>query len=328
MKVLVTGAGGFLGQYIAEQLIEEGHEVINFSRNSYKSLEDIGVKTRRGNLLDIKSIENALVNIEGVFHVAGKVAMWGKWDDFYQTNTVGTKNLVDCCKKAKIKRFVYTSTPSVVFGEEEIIAADETLEYPKEYISLYAKSKMLAEKYVLENNCKDFFTCSIRPHLIFGPRDKNIIPRLLEAGSKGKLKIIGDGENLVDIIYVENAAKAHIQAFNNLVEGSNVCGSSYFIAQERPVKLWDFINTILTKSNIKPITKKISTKKAYRIGSVIEKSLKILRIWNVHPPMSRFVALQLGKSHYFKHDKAVRDFNYAPEVSIESAIEKTLRSLQ
>lgn len=327
MNILVTGAGGFLGQYIAEQLIAEGHKVFNFSRSSYKELDDIGIETRKGNLLDTDSIESALKGIEGVFHVAGKVAMWGKWDDFYQTNTIGTKNLVDACKKRGIKKFVYTSTPSVVFGEDEIIGADETLEYPKEYISLYAKSKMLAEKYVLESSDDSFFTCAIRPHLIFGPRDKNIIPRLIEAGSKNKLKIIGDGKNLVDIIYVENAAKAHIQAFNKLEENSPVNGQSYFIAQERPVNLWDFINTILTKSNIPSVKKKISTKKAYKIGSVIEKSLGLLRIWNVHPPMSRFVALQLGKSHYFSHKKAQAHFDYSPEVTIEAAIERTLNSL-
>ena len=327
MNILVTGAGGFLGQYIAEQLKSEGHIVYNFSRNSYKELEEIGIETRKGNLLDVDSIKEALVGIEGVFHVAGKVAMWGKWDDFYQTNTLGTKNLVDACKDLGVSRFVYTSTPSVVFGEDEIVGADETLEYPNEFISLYAKSKMLAEKYVLKSNSDSFYTCSIRPHLIFGPRDKNIIPRLLDAGAKGKLKIIGDGENLVDIIYVENAARAHIQAFNKLERGSAVCGQSYFIAQERPVKLWGFINSILTKSNIEPVTKKISIAKAYRIGSIIERSLKFFRVWNVHPPMSRFVALQLGKTHYFNHSKAVKDFNYSPDISIETAIEKTLESL-
>ncbi|PIK15452.1 NAD-dependent epimerase/dehydratase family protein [Halobacteriovorax sp. JY17] len=322
MNILVTGAGGFLGFYIARDLKELGHRVYNFSRSHHRDLDQLEITTRIGNLNNPKSIENALEDIDAVFHVAGKVAMWGKWDDFYQTNTIGTKNLVEACKKKGIKKLIYTSTPSVVFGEGDLLGQDETLNYPKKYLSLYAKSKMLAEKYVLDQNSESFLTCSLRPHLIFGPRDKNIIPRLIEASKKNKLKIVGDGENLVDIIYVENAAKAHIQAFEKLTVNSKVAGSSYFIAQERPVKLWDFINQILQINGQSPITKKIPTNTAYRIGAIIEFFLKLFRVWNIHPPMTRFVALQLGKSHYFSHKKAQADFNYSPSISIEEAIEK------
>ncbi len=322
MNILVTGAGGFLGFYIARDLKELGHKVYNFSRSHHRDLDQLEITTRIGNLNNPESIEKALKNIDAVFHVAGKVAMWGKWDDFYQTNTIGTKNLVEACKKKGIKKFIYTSTPSVVFGEGDILGEDENLEYPKKYLSLYAKSKMLAEKYVLDQNSENFLTCALRPHLIFGPRDKNIIPRLIEASKKNKLKVVGDGENLVDIIYVENAAQAHIQAFEQLSTDSKVAGSSYFIAQERPVKLWDFINQILQINGQSPITKKIPTNTAYRVGAIIEFFLKLFRVWNIHPPMTRFVALQLGKSHYFSHKKAQTDFNYSPSISIEEAIEK------
>ncbi|OUR97174.1 hypothetical protein A9Q84_12675 [Halobacteriovorax marinus] len=322
MNILVTGAGGFLGLYIAEQLIAKGHKVFNFSRRDYRELAELGIETRIGDLNDPKSIENALNDIEVVFHVAGKVAMWGKWEDFYQTNTVGTKNLVDACKRSGISKFIYTSTPSVVFGIDDIIEGNEEIPYPKESLSMYAKSKMLAEKYVLENHTQNFLTCALRPHLIFGPRDKNIIPRLIEARRKGKLKVIGDGDNLVDVIYVENAAKAHIQAFEKLSLDSNMSGEAYFIAQEKPVNLWDFINTVLERNGERKIEKSISVKKAYLIGTIIEFILRTLRVWNVHPPMSRFVALQLGKSHYFSHKKAEKDFAYHPDISTEEALDR------
>jgi len=324
MKILVTGAGGFLGRYIAEELLEKGHTVFNFSRNSYKELSEIGIETRLGDLNDENSIREALQGIEAVFHVASKVAMWGKWQDFYQTNTIGTMNLVKACKEAGITKFVYTSTPSVVFDIDNIIDGNETLPYANDSLSMYAKSKMLAEKFVLESNSKEFLTCALRPHLIFGPRDKNIIPRLVEAKRKGRLKKIGDGKNLVDVIYVENAAKAHVQAFENLSVDSLVPGEAYFIAQERPVNLWDFINEILVRNGEEKIKKSISLKKAFFLGAVIEFVLKNLRIWNVHPPMSKFVALQLGKSHYFSHKKALEHFNYNPEISIENALDKTI----
>ncbi len=322
MKILVTGAGGFLGYYIARDLKALGHEVYNFSRSHHKDLDELAITTRLGNLNDPDSIDKALDKIEAVFHVAGKVAMWGKWEDFYQTNTIGTKNLVDACLKKGIQKFIYTSTPSVVFGSGDIENGDETLEYPNEFLSLYAKSKMLAEKYVLQKNSKEFLTCAIRPHLIFGPRDKNIIPRLLEAAKKEKLKKIGSGNNLVDIIYVENAAKAHIQAFQSITPDSPISGSPYFIGQEAPVNLWDFINKILKAHGQKTVSKSISVKSAYSIGAVIEFILKFLRVWNVHPPMTRFVALQLGKSHYFSHKKAKNDFDYSPDITIDEAISR------
>lgn len=322
MKILVTGAGGFLGYYIARDLKKLGHEVFNFSRSHHKDLDELGITTREGNLNDPSSIDRALEGIEAVFHVAGKVAMWGKWDDFYQTNTIGTKNLVLSCKSKGIKKFIYTSTPSVVFSSGDILGGDESMEYPEVYLSLYAKSKMLAEKYVLSSNSDEFQTCALRPHLIFGPRDKNIIPRLIAAAQKGKLKRIGDGSNLVDIIYVENAAKAHIQAFEKLEKDSAVSGSAYFIAQERPVKLWDFIDNILEINGQTSVTKSISMSTAYRLGCLVEIFLRLFKIWNVHPPMTRFVALQLGKSHYFSHKRAERDFDYSPSISIEEAIEK------
>lgn len=326
MNILVTGAGGFLGQYIAEQLLGKGHKVYNFSRNNYAELTKLGIETRIGDLNDKVSIKDSLKDIEAVFHVASKVAMWGKWDDFYQTNTLGTKNLIEACKEVGIKKFIYTSTPSVVFNTENIIEGDETIPYAKNGLSLYAKSKMLAEKFVLESNSEDFLTCALRPHLIFGPRDKNIIPRLVEAKKRGKLKRIGDGSNLVDVIYVENAAKAHIQAFEKLTKESKLAGQAYFIAQEKPVNLWEFINEILIRNGEAKITKSISLKKAFIIGSIIEFILKTLRIWNVHPPMSRFVALQLGKSHYFSHKKAEDHFGYHPEISIEEALDRTIPS--
>jgi nucleoside-diphosphate-sugar epimerase len=322
MKILVTGAGGFLGYHICERLLKEGHEVFNFSRSHHTDLDKLNVKTIKGNLQNSKDVTNALKGFEAVFHVASKVAMWGKWEDFYNTNVVGTENIINACKEHGIKTLVYTSTPSVVFGTKDIINGNEEIPYPTDFKSLYAKSKSIAEKKVLcANKENELHTCALRPHLIFGPRDKNIIPRLVDAAKKGRLKRIGDGNNLVDVIHVENAAAAHINAFKSLITDKKAQGKAYFIAQEKPVNLWDFINTILTKFNEKPIEKKISFKKAYRIGAIIEFFLKLFKVYDVHPPMTRFVAMQMSKSHYFSHDNAEKDFGYSPELNLEEAID-------
>ncbi len=322
MNILVTGATGFLGFHICEILIEQGHKVYNFSRSHSDELEDIGVTTRKGDLQVIDSINSALDGIDAIFNVASKVGMWGKWEDFYNINYIGTKNLVDLAIKKNIKYFIHTSTPSVVFGKEPIVNGDEHCPYPEEYISLYAKSKSLGEKYALSKACEGFKVCSIRPHLIYGQRDKNIIPRLIQARTDKKLKIIGNGDNIVDVIHVTNAAHAHIDAFNELRQDAKNNGKAYFIGQESPVKLWDFINKILKKKNLPPVKTKISLRLSYMIGYLIEIFLKTFRIYNIHPPMTRFVALQLGTSHYFSHENAKRDFGYHVRLSLEDSLEQ------
>jgi nucleoside-diphosphate-sugar epimerase len=323
MKILVTGAGGFLGQHIVKLLLKEGHEVTNFSRSTYPELDAMGVPTIQGDIRDKEKVIDAFTPFEAVFHVASKVAMWGNWDDFYDINVTGTENVIEACQTHGISKLVYTSTPSVVFGKDDIKGADETQPYPLEHISLYARSKAMAERKVLSaNGVKGVYTVSLRPHLIFGPGDKNIIPRLVQAHKENRLKQVGDGRNLVDVLYVENAALAHIQAFNKLDKNSPVAGKAYFLGQERPVILWEFIDKILNIHGLPPVKKKVSGKKAYMVGKVIEAGLGMLKKYDVDPPMTRFVALQLSKSHYFDHKNAFNDFGYHPPIGIEEGLSK------
>lgn len=326
MRILVTGGGGFLGSYIIKELIKNpSYIVTNFSRHSYPHLEEMGVPTIKGDLTKKEDVIRALKHgFDAVFHVAALAGVWGDYDDYYQINFLGTKNLLEIAKENGVKKFIYTSTPSVVFGKDDILGVDENYPYPAQYLTAYAETKAMAEKLVLQtNDSKDFLTCALRPHLIWGPGDPHLIPRVIQKGKAGKLRIVGDGENLVDIIYVENAAIAHVQAFENLVPHSRVCGHAYFLGQERPVKLWDFINQILGFMKIEPVANYISIKTAYRVGSILEKVYKLAGIQKPEPPMTRFVALNLGKSHYFSHENAQRDFGYSPKISIEEGLKRT-----
>jgi nucleoside-diphosphate-sugar epimerase len=318
-KILITGGGGFLGFYIVKLLLKNNYSVVSFSRSKYKYLEELNVPQICGDLTNRDDIKNALEDIDAVIHTASKVGMNGRYEDFYQSNYVGTKNLVDAMKFLKINKLVYTSTPSVVFGKNDLINADETTPYPRSYLTYYAETKMLAERYVLNNIDHSFMAVSLRPHLIFGPGDQNLVPRVLEAKKKNKLKIIGNGDNLVDVIYVENAALAHLFALNNL--NSLISGNTYFIGQG-PINLWTFTNTILEHYKLEKIEKKIPLWLAYYIGAIIEITLKIFQLHQVHPPMSRFIALQLGKSHYFNHEKALKDLGNFIEFSIPEGIQK------
>ncbi len=322
MKILVTGATGFLGYHIAKDLLEEGHEVVNFSRSETDEVKELGIETRRGNLTIASDVAGALEGIEAVFHVAGKVGMWGRKKDFEDINILGTRNIVDQVRKAGIKYLIYTSTPSVVFGKEEICDGDESLPYPNVFLNDYARTKSIAEAYVLNANDSTLFTTSIRPHLIYGQRDQNIIPTLVARAKSGRLKIIGTGENIVDINYVENASLAHIKAFNELRTGAKNSGKAYFIGQERPVKLWDFINDILEAKGVNPLRKKVSLRMVYIIGAIFEAFYRLLGKFDGQPPMTRFVALQMGTSHYFKHNAAKNDFGHSPVITIEESLHK------
>lgn len=325
MKVLVTGGGGFLGTYICKELLKQNYEVMNFSRNSYIHLEEMGIQTIKGDISNYEDVKSALENIDGIFHVAALAGVWGNKNKFYKINTLGTQNIVKAAKELGIKNFVYTSTPSVVFELDDIENGDESLAYPAHYLTSYAYTKSLAEKHVLSNCDDNFHAVSIRPHLIWGPGDPHIIPRLIEKARAGKLKQVGDGNNLVDVIYVENAAIAHVLAFNKLVENKNISGRAYFIGQERPVNLWQFINQILHYAKVDLIEDSISFKKAYFIGHALEIIFKIAGVEKPEPPITRFVACQLAKSHYFSHQRAQEDFGFSPKVSIEKGLINTFR---
>lgn len=322
MKVFITGGAGFLGSHIIDKLLSEGHEITSYSRGDYPDLKEKGVNTVQGSLSDLEKLSKACEGHDAFFHTASKVAMWGKTSDFIETNFVGTQNALKACKRAGIKTFIYTSTPSVVFGKESLKGVDEKTPYPEQSYSRYGASKARAEKWVLEQNSDEVKTISLRPHLIFGPRDKNLIPRLVEAAKKNKLKMVGEGKNKVDVLYVENAADAHLKAWQALLEKPElVGGQAYFIGQG-PVVLWDFINNILAHHGLPPVKKKVSFEKAFKVGGIIEKGAEFFKVYNWHPPMTRFVALQLSKDHYFDHKKANEHLGWTPKVSLNEALSR------
>ena len=320
-KVLVTGGGGFLGRHIVNQLLEKGDQVAVYQRSSHQDLVDRGVTVHCGSLDDIDKLTEACRGVDLVFHVAAKAGVWGPVKEYYSINVTGTKNIVQACLKAGVKKLVHTSSPSVAFGIEAIENGDESLPYPDKYLTAYPETKAEAERYVLAHNSPELATCALRPHLIWGPGDNHLIPRLVEAHRAGKLMQVGDGTNLVDITYVENGAKAHIQAADKLEYGSPVAGKAYFIGDADPVNLWDWINDMLKTLNEAPISKEISYNKARKAGAVLEVIYSCLPFLG-EPKMTRFVAAQLSKSHYFKRDNAIKDFGYKPDISNEEGLKR------
>ena len=323
MKILVTGAGGFLGGAIARMLLADGHQVIHLSRRHHPELDKLHITSHQGDLAELAAVENAVKGCEAVIHTASKVSMWGRYDDFYKTNVTGTKNIIHACRKYQVSKLVYTSSPSVVFDGKDLCGVDESTPYPEKYISLYAQTKSLAEKLILKANDDQLATASLRPHLIFGAGDPHILPRLMDKAQKGILKKIGKGANLVDVTHVFNAAEAHLKVLYNLKINSPVCGKAFFLGQERPVVLWDFIDELLSTQKGPTVTSRIPFPLAYLLASSFEAFHHLFSLHHKEPPLTRFTVLSLARSHYFSHENARSCFGYHPSLSLEAALRET-----
>ena len=229
MKVLVTGGGGFLGLYIVEQLLTRGDSVRVFCRGTYERLDELGVETMQGDLRDKSAVSSACQGVDAVFHVAAVPGVWGSWNHFYEINTLGTQHVIAACQHHGVRRLIYTSSPSVVYDGQPHVEADESLPYPETYLCHYPHSKALAERAVLESNgSQGLLTASLRPHLIWGPRDNHLIPRLIQRAQSGRLRQVGNGENVISMAYVENVAAAHLQAGDALTAGLSSGRSGIF----------------------------------------------------------------------------------------------------
>ena len=322
MKALVTGGGGFLGRYMVEKLMARGDSVRVLGRSRYPELEQLGVETVQADLRDPSAVTKACENIDVLFHVAALPAVWGKWQDFYSINVEGTKNVLAGCRARGVSKLVYTSTPSVVFDQSNLCNIDESYPYPRSYNCYYPATKAMAERLVIAANGRDgLLTTALRPHLVWGPQDNHLIPKVLQRARAGQLVIVGDGLNKVDITYVENAADAHLQAADHLRAGSPVAGQVYFISQGEPVLLWDFINQLLERLGIPKVTRAISYRTARVLGAMLE-VVHTLFALREEPRMTRFLAAQLARSHYFDISKAKRDFSYSPRISTAEGLDR------
>ncbi len=322
MRCLVTGGGGFLGRYIVEQLLARGDFVRTFSRGDYPALREIGAETVVGDIQDRQKVIDACESMDTVFHTAAIAGIWGPRELFYGINTQGTVNVIDGCHEHGIKRLVFTSSPSVTFDGKDQKNVDESVPYPTDWMCAYPETKALAEQKVLAaNGIDNLATCALRPHLIWGPRDGHLIPRLLDRARSGKLRIVGNGKNLVDMVYVENAAAAHLQACDRLNGDSPVAGRAYFISQGEPVNCWDWINDILALADLPRLEKRISYAAAVRVGGIFESVYRLFRIQS-EPRMTRFLAAQLATDHYFDLTRAREDFGYDPPISTEEGMRR------
>ena len=321
MKALVTGGGGFLGGEIVRLLLERGDCVRSFSRGEYPKLTRIGVNQFRGDLVDREAVIRAAEGCDVVFHVAARAGIWGSYGEYYQANVTGTENVIAACQHHGINRLVYTGSPSVVFDGHDVEGGNESLPYPAHYEAHYPRTKAMAEKLVLAANSPQLATVSLRPHLIWGPGDNHLVPRIIARGKAGKLRRIGSRPCMVDTVYVGNAAKAHLLAADRLLPGGTISGKAYFISNGEPIPLWEMVNRILAAAGLPPVRRSVPAGAALAAGAFFE------TLWNIfklsgEPPITRFVAREMATAHWFDISAARRDLAYQPEISIEEGLKR------
>lgn len=316
MRALVTGGGGFLGGVIVRLLRERGDAVRSFSRHAHSEVESLGVEQVCGDLGDPVAVAAATRGCDVVFHIAAKAGVWGPWRDYHQANVIGTRNVLAACKANGVRRLVFTSSPSVVFAGRDQNGITESEPYPTRFLAHYPHTKALAEQAVLAANGPGLATVALRPHLIWGPGDPHLVPRLIERARAGRLRRIGRELKLVDTVYVDNAAAAHLQAADRLASGSPVAGKVYFISQGEPRPLWEFINRVLEAAGEPPVPsdRSIPVGRAYLGGAILEGTYRLVGVCR-EPPMTRFLARQLSSAHWFDLTAARRDLGYAPSIS-------------
>jgi nucleoside-diphosphate-sugar epimerase len=314
--ILVTGGSGFVGSALCGRLVERGHAVRSLQRGESTTP---GVECFRGDIADFERVRSAVRGCDVVFHVAAKAGVWGPAAAYERANVTGTENVVNACLEFGISRLIVTSSPSVVYQGEDENGIDESTPYPKSYLAEYPRTKAIAEQMVLAANGPALATVALRPHLIWGPGDNHLVPRLIARAKAGRLRRVGDGTNLVDATYIDNCVDAHLCALDRLQPGAPCAGKAYFISNNEPVPLWELINKILACADIPPVTKPISAPLAYRLGGLFEFAYRLAGLQQ-EPPMTRFVARQLSTSHWYNLAAAKRDLGYAPRVTIAEGL--------
>lgn len=318
MKILVTGGGGFLGLAICRQLLAQGDEPIAMQRNESAALARLGIFQCRGDIRRPEDVLAAAAGCSAVIHTAGKAGAWGDPAVYHAINVVGTENVIDACRALGIRRLVFTSSPSVAHGGGDIEGGNESLPYPDHYAAPYPQSKALAEQKVMAASDGDLSTVSLRPHLVWGPGDNQLLPRLVQRACQGTLKLPGASKR-IDTVYIDNAARAHLLALAAIDNNPACHGRTYFISNGDPWPQAEIIHALLAAVGVNVRIQSIPASAAVLIGAAAEGWWRLSRRRD-EPPLTRWSAQQLSTAHWYDISAAREDLGYAPLISMREGL--------
>jgi len=325
VRVLVTGGGGFLGSAICRQLKTRGDEVVAYQRSAAFELQKLGIQVVRGDITDAELLDASSKGVDAIIHTAAKAGLSVNYDAYFAPNVTGTDNVLSACHNNGIGKLVFTSSPSVTHADGDIEGGDESLPYPQTYNSPYPQTKALAEQRVMAANCAELHTVSLRPHLIWGPGDSHLLPKLLERAQHGKLKLPGP-DKLIDTVYIDNAAKAHLLALDKLETHPEIVGGkTYFISNDEPMAQGEIISGLLNAAGVTVDIQAISPRLAITAGTLLETGWKLFGLKS-DPPLTRWSAEHLSTAHWYDISAAKRDLEYTAEISIAEGLERLTKA--
>jgi nucleoside-diphosphate-sugar epimerase len=312
MRILVTGSTSLLGRTIVDQLIHRGDEVSVFQRRP----SGLEVMEHLGDIADAEAVSNAVSDVDAVVHVAGLASALGSWERFEATNVVGTRNVINAARGESVSRFVHISSPSVAYSGESLIGAAAGSADPENAKGHYATSKAIAERAALAADSPDMGVVAVRPHLIWGPGDTQLVGRIVDRARSGRLAIVGTGAALVDTTYIDNAAAAVLAALDRAPQ---LGGRVFVVTNGQPRPVGELINRIVMAAGLEPPRIKVPYRVAKAGGSVAE------RIWerrsmDGEPPITSLLAEGLGTAHWFDQGETRRALEWEPRVSLAEGL--------
>ncbi len=319
MSILVTGGTSLLGGRVAMQLAATGHEVAVLQRRP----SGLGLAEFLADIGDRKAVEAATAGRDVVVHLAARVGVTGTWEQFVAANVDGTRNVVDAARTAGVKRFLYISSPSVAHAGTSLVGAPASLPAdPSRTRGHYATSKAMAEVLALEANAPDFAVAAIRPHLVWGPGDTQLVGRIIERARQGRLAFVSSGAALIDTTYLDNAVDAIVAAVDRL---AHIAGRGLVVSNGQPRPVREIITRIVRAAGLEAPRRSVPYGIARSGGHLAE------RIWESRgreddPPMTSFLAEQLATAHWFDQREVRRLLAWEPRIGIDEGLERLRQS--
>ena len=321
MKVLITGATGFLGKYVVEELKNNGYQVVAFGRNEKigKALIDSNVEFFKGDIENKEDLLRAFQGCSAVIHAAALSTVWGKWSNFYKVNVLGTRNIVEICEKQGLK-LVFVSSPSIYAGAKDQLDVKEN-EAPKDNnLNFYIKSKIMAEN-IIKNSKLNYMI--IRPRGLFGIGDTSIIPRLLDLNKKMGIPLFADGKQKVDVTCVENVA----YALRLALENERYSRQTYNITNDEPIEFKEILTLFFNEMGTEGKYLKWNYRPILSLVSILEKIYKLFGI-EKEPPLTKYTLYLMRYSQTLNIDKAKKELGYYPQISVLEGVKKYVKHIR